>query len=420
VTWLSERPLAPVSAVESPRRAPAPGERFLLAIIAAYAAAFSLSGFAHGLYQLSVWGPAAIIAACLLIAVAMTANFGGDRTAWVAVGGLAAVVAWSAISIGWSEAIDRGWEDTNRLAFYLAAFATAVAAIRSLRSARVALAGLGIGTAAIGLYLLLRLATGHGSDLFVAFRLSDPVGYINGEAAVLGAGAWLWLSWAESAERIRFRALAMSVTVALAGLGLLTQSRGGVLAWAAAAVAAVAIFPQRRRRIWALVVLGAGVAAALPWVLDVYRESSAAGAAATPGAAVTRDAALALITASAGAGALYAGALALGRRKATTVMRRVSAVGLAGIVLALGIAGGVAIDDPAGHVERSWKEFTSLSSDAGHGQRFTTAGGYRYDYWRVAVRGFSSSGSATIQRTTCTSARTPTMYATLTAFRFSC
>jgi hypothetical protein len=370
---------------------PAALERFLLGALVALAGLFALSGFADGLYDLKLWGPVAVIAAIVLVAVSIATRLEGDALSWVALGSLSALMLWSGVSLLWSSARDRGWEDTNRLALYVVVFCVALVAVRSLRSARAALGALAVGIGVVGAYVLVRLIAGDGAGLFVAFRLSEPLGYINGEAAFLGAGAWIWLSAAEGLRSVWARAASLSMAVALVGLVVLTQSRGGSLALCAAALVAVVVFPGRTRRVWTLGTLALAVAAALPWLLDVYAQRKGAAITSSPSTAVMRDAGLALLFAAVAAGAVYAAALALVRRLPERPVRLASALSLTVLAVAAVVALALTLHDPAGRVERSWDQFTSLSSDAGNGQRFTTAGGYRYDYWRIAWRSFTSS-----------------------------
>ena len=177
---------------------------------------------------------------------------------------LLATAAWSGLSVVWSVAPDRSWDELNRtlvLAGFLAVGllfgARGGPALR--RVCRRAAAVLGV---ALGATMLWALAGKVMPALFPdgarAARLRDPVGYWN--ALALAADALLVLGlWATVSLRIRAARVAGTVLAYVAVLAIfLSVSRTGL----AAAVAGVALWLWLARERLAAAALAA--AAALP------------------------------------------------------------------------------------------------------------------------------------------------------------
>ena len=147
--------------------------------------------------------------------------------------------------------------------------------------ARWLLVGLSAAVCAIALGVTLVMVLGDGPGLFLSGRLHDPIGFINGMAALFLMGAWPLVAFAERIEsRVRSSA-AMSLLVLLVALTVLTQTRAALPAMALTAALLVAALPGRARRASVLLAAAGRVAAvALPWLLDVYEGSkpSSAGA----------------------------------------------------------------------------------------------------------------------------------------------
>jgi cytochrome c-type biogenesis protein CcmH/NrfG len=180
----------------------------------------------------------------------------------------------------------------------------------------------------------------------------------------------------------------------MACLAGLTESRGVALAAIASLVVVMAIVPgSRLRRLGALVVVGAGVLAALP----ALRAVNDAGA-----TFVTVDsahrAARAFLLASIGAGVVWAIAVAAHARLVADrpdregLVRRVAVAALA--CAAIAAAGVVAVS--AGRIENrlsaQWTTFRlgegAAPGAAGDGSRLASGAGARADYWRVAWHAF--------------------------------
>ncbi|HXH89366.1 MAG TPA: O-antigen ligase family protein [Gaiellaceae bacterium] len=145
---------------------------------------------------------------------------------------LLALAAWSGVSIAWSVAPDRSWDELNRGIVY-AAFAILGVAAGSRGPASLRRVGLVLATA-LGAAIFWALAGKAIPGLFTdggrAARLRDPIGYWN--ALALAAGALLVLGlWLASRPPQRWLRPAGAV-FAYAGIvaTLLAVSRAGVLA----------------------------------------------------------------------------------------------------------------------------------------------------------------------------------------------
>jgi len=158
---------------------------------------------------------------------------------------LLALAAWSGLSVLWSVAPDRSWDELNRTLVYTAVLAAgllfgASGAGSSRRAAYVLAAALG---AAVAWALAGKAIPALFPDGDRAARLRDPIGYWN--ALALAADALLVLSLAlaagtrSRAVRAAGGAFAAAAVVAV----LLAASRAGV----AAAVAGVALLLWLRR-----------------------------------------------------------------------------------------------------------------------------------------------------------------------------
>ncbi len=147
------------------------------------------------------------------------------------VAALVGLAAWSGISIAWSVAPDRSWEELNRGLVYAAFAVLGIAAgSRGRRSGRVVVLAL---AGALGAAVLWSLAGKAIPALFPdggrAARLRDPIGYWNALAlaanALLVLGLWLASSAASRSARLAGVLLGYAAAVAT----LLAVSRAGLL-----------------------------------------------------------------------------------------------------------------------------------------------------------------------------------------------
>ena len=362
-----------------------------VAILAALGAAFGLSPFADGLYLSSTWVPAGLGLLVVLTAALIAVPGAAPRRSLAAVGLVAALGLLSIVSALWSDSIQRAVLEGNRLLVYAACFALAVVLLRSNRGAAAAFAAFALGALAVGGWVLTGMLRGDEA-LFLGGRLHEPLGYVNGQASFFLLAVWPCLALAErrradgdvrpgAATSAAVAGPGLAAATLFAGLAVLGQSRGAVLAAAAAVLVVVALAPGRLRRIVALIVLALCLTPALPALLDVYSDDGSDPA--------TRDAALALLGAAAGAGAIWALLVALERRGRAAGLRprRVVAIGVTAVLVLAAAAGVASADRIADFADRQYSAFVTLDAESGAATvpRLQSGAGNRYDYWRVAL-----------------------------------
>src|SRR5687767_14059250 len=117
--------------------------------------------------------------------------------------------------------------EANRWLLYAALLSVLVLLLR--RDERLGWLLIGSATAAVvgvACWMVLKMAFGDGGSLFLATRLNEPLGYVNGEAGYLLLGFWPLVALAEaSGRRPLAGALGAGGAVVIAALLLLTQSR---------------------------------------------------------------------------------------------------------------------------------------------------------------------------------------------------
>ena len=351
----------------------------------ALAGIFALSAFGSGLYERSAWLPLALVVLAALGAVVLLAPGPLGIPAVGAATALGFLAAWSALSASWADAPDSAWLEANRWLLYCAALLVLAASLRTPASRRSALAIVAAGAILLAAYVELRLLAGTASGMFFGYRLNEPLGYVNGEATVLLLGFWpLTLLAAHRDRADAAGALAVGGAALLLGLAVLTQSRSGLLAFAASVFVCLALSPRRLRLLGALLAAAVGVGAASPGLLGVYHDfrPEVIG---HPEAGVLREAGLAAAGgALLAAGVWFAGVAAYSRLSAArpVTVRRVAAATCAAAV----VSAVVAVAPSAGSkAERAYDDFRSLSFDKGGTDRFTQGGGGRHDLWRIAV-----------------------------------
>jgi hypothetical protein len=186
--------------------------------------------------------------------------------ACVALALLAAFVAWTALSLSWTESAERTSADLARLAGYLGAFSVAVFGAGPANARRlVGAVATGIATVAL-IALLSRLHPGwfpssHETARFLSSgreRLSYPLNYWNGLAGLIAIGAPLLLQIATCAKSIAARALAAAALPALALAAFFTLSRGGIAATFVALAVFLAFASDRLPKLLTALLAGCG------------------------------------------------------------------------------------------------------------------------------------------------------------------
>lgn len=354
------------------------------------------------------WYPAGLA----LLAVAMTLIIGARPLlprapqARLALGLLAGLVAWNALSIAWADVPGAAWQDTNLLLVY-ALMAWLVVIVPW--TAASASAGLGLFSAATAVICLLTLLRALGSDDlfgtyltgFFDFRWSEPLGYPNAIAAlaVIAAIGPLVLS-TRSELGVGWTAAALAVATFLAGFALLPQSRGAVLGGIGAVAAALLLAPWRWRLVWRLAVVGLGLAFVAGPVFDVLAVAESGRDA---GGALERATVRILIAAV--LAAMAGVALTLGEQRVQIGeagqrrSRRAGVVLLALLALGAGAIGVAKYDAISDAVSEQWQalknpgaEFTGTTLEVETDSRLFDADPLqRYDYFRVALDAFRAA-----------------------------
>jgi hypothetical protein len=239
------------------------------AISAIVAVAVVVLSLADGAYAPEAFAAATIVVWWAVVLVALSPA--GPRGAWsapaiAAAGGLGGLALLSLLSLGWADDNGRAFADAVRMAGYAGLLVLVV--IASDREGAAAwLRGLAIGLGAVvGLAILMRLYPGlPGAEGQIAealpeakARLSQPIGYWNGIAALAALTAVL-LTWFGAFAGSRLgRAAAVAVLPLCALTVYMASSRGGVAAGAVGLVALFALSPSRARLLAGLALGGAG------------------------------------------------------------------------------------------------------------------------------------------------------------------
>ncbi|MGI8438673.1 MAG: hypothetical protein ACR2NV_00465 [Thermoleophilaceae bacterium] len=389
---------SPEPAAASPTPTPpAEGIRSLEGmLIALTALALGLSPFLYGFYDLSAWGPIALLLLAVLFGLVVARPAVPRPAALVSLGGLVGLWAWSLLSTTWAESADQALTSANRWMLYAALLAILVLLLRNEALGKLLL---GCATAlvlALGLYQLGTMASGEGPSLFLGPRLNGPLGYINGQAAYLVLGLWPLVALAERARSSLLSGASVAGAVVLAALIVLCQSRAVVPALVVSALVLLVLVRGRRRRAWVLVAVAAGVALLARDLLGMYLGASTFGG--VPSSAVLAEVALRVVAVAALVGVVWGVLHALARGvadeadagKGGKMLAFASTVGLVALAGVGAVTLTRVIDDPVSQMSRQIESFTSLGpSGAGTaGPRFASAGGNRYEYWRVAINQF--------------------------------
>ena len=186
--------------------------------------------------------------------------------AWCVLGLLAALVAWTALSLNWTESTDKSGADLARAATYLGVLCLALFA-RGSKGARHLVAAVGTGIAFVSIVALLsRLhpAWFPNAEETAKFlvgsrnRLAYPINYWNGLAALIAIGLPLMLQVATCAKAAVLRALVAATIPAMALTAFFTLSRGGMAAAIIALVVFLALTSDRLPKLLTLLVAGTG------------------------------------------------------------------------------------------------------------------------------------------------------------------
>jgi O-antigen ligase len=359
-----------------------PWEAMLLVPLALLLA---LSPFAAGYYDSSVWAPSGLVLIVVLVAVLIARPPRLARAAVVALTGLAALAVWSLASALWAQSIQQAVLDANRLLLYAVLLALLLVLVRSTRAALWLVGALAMSAAVYVIVEYVRLSAGGGSSLFLAGRLDQPLGYINGLAAFHLLALWPALALAERRKHPVLAALGLGLAVLIVALLLLSQSRGAALAAGVSAIVLLALVPGRLRRACALLALSGAVALLAGPATAVY--TSGLGGSVDDGLLQELTSRAVLVAAALGL-AWGAATRIVARVQNLRPLRNTTAAGLGCMLVFAAGAGLVKSGWIAGAGQRHYDAFVHLgASDGGEmtGSRLVSGAGNRYDYWRIAV-----------------------------------
>jgi hypothetical protein len=354
-----------------------------------------------GGYDRLKWMPGSVV----LVALAgLSLALGGgtvlrrSRAALIATAGLTLYTVWSFVSIWWAGAPGPAFEGSLRTLTFLAAWILFASLPWTVPRLEALVTAFVLGVGAIGVITVLRVAAAADPRLhMIDARLAEPLTYQNANAALWAMAAFpaLLLASRRATAAIARPPLLATATLCL-GLGALAQSRGWLFGLPVIVAVMLLATPGRVRVLLAAIPVCAGVALALPALLEVYE----VGGGRVPSEAVADvrvafdAAARTLLTVT--AGVLVVGVLiALADRRVSipaTVARRGSrAVG--GLAVVAAVAAGIVVvhatnGDPAGTARDAWagfKDFEGSGDGDASGSRFTELGSSRYDFWRVSV-----------------------------------
>ena len=332
-----------------------------------------------------------------LVAVGAAPRLCPTPLAWAALGTLVAFTVWTALSLGWTESTERTSADLARLAGYLGVFALALfaAGAGSLRRIVGAVGAGAAVVAAVGLLSRLHPAWFPDATQTAVLlstgeeRLSYPLNYWNGLAAMVAIGMPALLAVATTARPVALRALAAAALPMMGLTAFFTFSRAGIAAAVIALCVFIAFTSNRLPKLLTLAIAGLGTAILV--LAATQRDALEHGllnsdAARSQGNELLAIAIVVCIVAGLIQLALSQPALKRLRPSWTHVSRSQAlvAIGVAAVALLVGAA---ALDAP-GRASDAWSEFKQAEEGPGDGtdRLASAAGESRYEFWTVAAK----------------------------------
>jgi UDP-GlcNAc:undecaprenyl-phosphate/decaprenyl-phosphate GlcNAc-1-phosphate transferase len=350
------------------------------------------SPFFSGYYEPGTWVPIGLGLLVVASAGAIARPPRLSRAAIIALLALGGLALWALLSALWAPSIEQATTEGDRTFVLLAILATIVILVRTDAAAGWLMAGIVGGIGVVAGYVIVHMLGPNPGGMFIGGRLDQPLGYINATGTVFVMGFWMCFSVVER-RPAWLAGLGAGAATLMAGLALATQSRGVALAMIASLVVVLAFVPgDRLRRVFALVICGACVAATIPAFTDLYDVAQTGPVTGH----VAHRAIVTLLVAASAAGLLWGAAVALrsqivaSRQSLAAAMRRAGVAAIAGVLV---IVVGISLVS-AGRIERTvsnqWSSFTTLSEGTGSasGSRLVSGSGTRYDYWRIAWDAF--------------------------------
>jgi hypothetical protein len=334
-------------------------------------------------YGLVIW---AVVA--LGFATGLLPRARPSRVALILAGALAAYVAWTGLSLAWSESAERTTAELARGLDYLGLLVL-LGSVLDRRLWRSAAAGLAVGAITVcALSVASRLFPGGFPPdtvdrLFATDRLSYPFGYWNAVAAWGAMTCAICLVWGANDGPVWRRALWMAGLPIAGTMIYLSYSRAGV---GGVVVALIAVLAFSRRRWVALVeagVAGFGVAVVIATIRAHPQIAHATG---TRGAGSV----LAVLLFACALSAFSAWLCSIGRGDRWGLPRS-GARWFAGACTVVAVVLGIGFGPHL--ISKGWHEFRNPalpSAGSNPTQRLTTLSGTRYNLWSVAVGAFDN------------------------------
>jgi tetratricopeptide (TPR) repeat protein len=348
-----------------------------------------------GAYPPTVWYPVGLFLVTLLCVLLLVGRpVAVPRGIVLALGFYGVFCALSYLSMLWADAPGDAWEGANRIAVYGIAVAIVAFSSWSPAAVRTALALVAFGTTAVAGGVLLAGALGSDpASLVAGGQVSEPVGYSNANANAFLVGLFPALALATASGLAwPLRSAALAAAVVLAQTTLVVQSRGAILAFAAAALLFVLLTPRRWPAIAALALIAGLCALAFDSLEGIY---SAERVADLPEAF---DAALRAVLLSAAAACVLGAVAAMAGRGAGPALAgrpwiaRAGDVGLGAIATVAVAAVLIVIGNPVEWTEERWDDFRNSGYtrvDAEANRLGGSLGSGRYDFYRVALDQFA-------------------------------
>jgi hypothetical protein len=358
--------------------------------VALAAVAWALAWVTTGSIDSSDWLPYAILAALLLAVAAVSSA--GSRPGRAATAGIALLLAfacWQAVSIAWAALPSLARDDALLTLFYVVALSIGVLGSRGVLDRLVAAGSVaaGCGVLAIGIGLALRFGSAP-ENRFSGGRLTSPISYPNGLAAMFLVGFWPAIVIAgRRTAPVLVRACGVGIAAALGCGWLLTQSKGGGIALGISALLLFALARDRLRLVIPTAIVAVLVGPQFSPLTSAFGENGSALRHAARHAGTT---VLWVTAAAAVAGAVYA---LLDRRfalppRARKLTGRLALAAVLVAVVALPVAFFATVNHPGRFVADKWSAFKHQPKHETAATHFATLGSNRYDFWRVALDQF--------------------------------
>jgi hypothetical protein len=326
--------------------------------------------------------------------------------AWAALGLFAAFVAWTALSLVWTDSSERTAIEIARVAGYLGVFALAVFS-RGREGARLPIGAVASAVVVIAAVALLSrlhpswFPEGRVTARFLETgreRLSYPLNYWNALAALIAIGLPLVVQAAADARRVIVRAAAGAAIPLLVVTAFFTLSRAGIAAAGLAAFVYLVFASERLAKLPALAIGGLGGGALVLAALqrDDLRHGLLNETARSQG-----DQLLPLVLGVCLLAGLLIGAVGLAidrtapRDRSAVAPEEARLITIGAVVALLVVA---LLAGAPGKIGNAWDEFKQPTGGPGKGtERLGSASGEsRYQFWSAAVH---EAGSAPLTGT---------------------